>query len=51
MDEENMAIDLAWDIIARYSHNNLPKEFYDDFVKIAEDEARVSIFTRLYYLI
>lgn len=38
-----MAIDLAWDIIARFTSFNMPKEFYDDFVKIAEDEARVNI--------
>jgi len=37
---ESVAIDLAWDIIARFSHMNLPIEFYNDFVKVAEDEAR-----------
>lgn len=38
---ENVAIDLSWDIIARFANPNLPREFYDDFVKVAEDEARV----------
>jgi len=37
---ESVAIDLSWDLIARFSNNNLPKEFYDDWVKVAEDEAR-----------
>ncbi|MGH1455776.1 MAG: ferritin-like domain-containing protein [Alphaproteobacteria bacterium] len=43
------AIDLAWDIIARftrYSDENakdgftLPRAFYDDWVKVADDEAK-----------
>ncbi|MGH1378122.1 MAG: ferritin-like domain-containing protein [Alphaproteobacteria bacterium] len=43
------AIDLAWDIIARFSHYSeqnqkngftLPKKFYDDWVKVADDEAK-----------
>ncbi|NQV54758.1 MAG: ferritin-like domain-containing protein [Rhodospirillales bacterium] len=34
------AIDLAWDIIARFSDPALPKAFYDDWVGVAEDEAR-----------
>lgn len=33
------AIDLAWDIIARFAHPNLPREFYDDWVQVAFDEA------------
>jgi len=37
---ESVAIDLSWDIIARFAYLNLPREFYDDFVKVAEDEAR-----------
>ncbi len=36
-----MAIDLSWDIIARFTSFNMPNAFYDDFVKVAEDEARV----------
>jgi uncharacterized ferritin-like protein (DUF455 family) len=32
------AIDLAWDIIARFSTHDLPREFYDDWVKVAADE-------------
>src|SRR5438067_7989962 len=33
------AIDLAWDIIARFSGNTLPQEFYDDWVGVAAEEA------------
>lgn len=33
------AIDLAWDIIARFTDQNLPREFYDDWVQVAFDEA------------
>lgn len=33
------AIDLAWDIIARFTHENLPDQYYDDWVSVAEDEA------------
>lgn len=33
------AIDLALDIIARFTHMNLPREFYDDWVQVALDEA------------
>jgi len=34
------AIDLAWDIVARFASPDLPKAFYDDWVLVAEDEAR-----------
>ncbi|WP_420546869.1 ferritin-like domain-containing protein [Curvivirga sp.] len=34
------AIDLAWDVVARFPHENMPKGFYDDWVKVADDEAR-----------
>ena len=34
------AIDLAWDIILRFTDDDLPKEFYDDWVAVAVDEAR-----------
>jgi uncharacterized ferritin-like protein (DUF455 family) len=34
------AIDLACDMIARYSKDNLPHEFYKDWLKVAYDEAR-----------
>lgn len=33
------AIDLAWDIVARFG-SDMPKEFTDDWVKVANDEAR-----------
>ncbi|MEM8833804.1 MAG: ferritin-like domain-containing protein [Pseudomonadota bacterium] len=41
------AIDLSWDIIARFSHYyeakdgfSLPIEFYNDWLKVADDEAK-----------
>ncbi len=34
------AVDLAWDIIGRFTHLNLPHAFYDDWVAVADDEAR-----------
>lgn len=34
------AIDLAWDAAARDWGRPLPKEFFDDWVKVADDEAR-----------
>eukprot|EP00127_Corallochytrium_limacisporum_P003299 Clim_evm148s147 gene=Clim_evmTU148s147 len=37
---EQWAIDLAWDIIARFGHENMPHEFYAEFVQVADDEAR-----------
>jgi len=32
------AINLAWDIIARFSHASLNRAYYDDWVKVAIDE-------------
>ena len=32
------AIDLAWDIIARFSHEPLPRRFFDDWVGVAAEE-------------
>ncbi len=34
------AIDLAWDIIARFTAEAPPRGFYDDWVRVADDEAR-----------
>ncbi|MDP2700128.1 ferritin-like domain-containing protein [Thalassospira sp.] len=34
------AIDLAWDIAARFPDENMPRDFYDDWVQIADDEAK-----------
>lgn len=34
------AIDLAWDLIARFASERWPRDFYDDWVTVAEDEAR-----------
>jgi uncharacterized ferritin-like protein (DUF455 family) len=33
------AIDLAWDLIARFVSSDLPRDFYDDWVAVAEQEA------------
>jgi uncharacterized ferritin-like protein (DUF455 family) len=33
------AIDLAWDIIARFAGDGLPREFFDDWVEVAAEEA------------
>lgn len=38
---ESMAVDLAWDVIARFVPSGaVPRDFCDDFVTVAEDEAR-----------
>ncbi|KAF5376496.1 hypothetical protein D9615_008665 [Tricholomella constricta] len=39
---EQWAIDLAWDIIARFgpSHPNVPPAFFSDFTKMALDESK-----------
>lgn len=38
---ESWAIDLSWDIIARFGRlEAMPREFFTDFVKIARDEGR-----------
>jgi len=34
------AIDLAWDILARFADTGLPRAFCDDWVGVADDEAR-----------
>ncbi len=34
------AIDLAWDIVARFTDQELPRAFYDDWVGVADEEAR-----------
>jgi uncharacterized ferritin-like protein (DUF455 family) len=33
------AIDLAWDIVARFTGSGLPHEFFDDWVGVAAEEA------------
>jgi len=33
-------IDLAWDIIALFRNSDLPIAFYDDWVNVANDEAK-----------
>jgi uncharacterized ferritin-like protein (DUF455 family) len=34
------AIDLAWDIVARFAAPELPRAFFDDWVSVGDDEAR-----------
>ncbi len=34
------AVDLHWDIIARFSHVKMPIGFYDDWVKSADEESK-----------
>lgn len=36
---ESWALELFWDIIARFRHENMPREFYEDMVRIAGQEA------------
>jgi uncharacterized ferritin-like protein (DUF455 family) len=36
---ESYAIELFWDCIGRYCEEDLPREFYDDMVTIANQEA------------
>ena len=43
---EQWAIDLSWDVMGRFStfkinEKPLPMEFFDDFIKVANDEAKV----------
>jgi uncharacterized ferritin-like protein (DUF455 family) len=33
------AIDLAWDLIARFADSDLPRDFFDDWVEVAAEEA------------
>ena len=33
------AIDLAWDLIARFAEENPPRAFFDDWVAVADEEA------------
>jgi uncharacterized ferritin-like protein (DUF455 family) len=34
------AIDLAWDLVARFAREDLPREFFDDWVAVAAEEAK-----------
>ncbi|MEP6067235.1 MAG: ferritin-like domain-containing protein, partial [Paracoccaceae bacterium] len=34
------AVDLHWDLIARFSHVPMPPGFYDDWVKAADEESK-----------
>ena len=36
---ESWALELFWDVIARFHHENMPTEFFDDMVRIAGQEA------------
>jgi uncharacterized ferritin-like protein (DUF455 family) len=33
------AIDLAWDLVARFGRPEMPRAFFDDWVKVADEEA------------
>ncbi|XP_009130828.1 uncharacterized protein HI_0077 [Brassica rapa] len=38
---ESWAVDLSWDIIARFGkQEKMPREFFTDFVRVAQDEGR-----------
>ena len=37
------AVDLHWDIIARFADRPMPLGFYDDWVSVADDEARAHV--------
>jgi len=34
------AIDLAWDLVTRFASDDQPRDFYDDWVAVGDDEAR-----------
>ncbi len=34
------AIDLAWDMVARFTEEGFPREFYDDWVKVGDEEGK-----------
>ncbi|MCR9212603.1 MAG: ferritin-like domain-containing protein [Proteobacteria bacterium] len=34
------AIDLAWDMVARFGDQKLPSSFYDDWVRVGDEEAK-----------
>lgn len=46
------AIDLAWDLVIRYPHENMPDSFINDWIQVADDEARhfLMLEERLYEL-
>jgi len=37
---ESYAIDLMWDLIARFPAPDLPREFYGDWITVASEEAK-----------
>jgi uncharacterized ferritin-like protein (DUF455 family) len=45
---ESYAIDLFWDLIARYVHEKLPKSFYDEAVAIAGMKAPCLLLVCIY---
>ncbi len=34
------AVDLHWDVIARFAHHDMPLGFYDDWVRAADEESK-----------
>eukprot|EP00189_Rhodosorus_marinus_P014030 CAMPEP_0184746748 /NCGR_PEP_ID=MMETSP0315-20130426/9278_1 /TAXON_ID=101924 /ORGANISM="Rhodosorus marinus, Strain UTEX LB 2760" /LENGTH=269 /DNA_ID=CAMNT_0027219471 /DNA_START=52 /DNA_END=861 /DNA_ORIENTATION=- len=37
---EQVAVNLAWDIVARFADQDLPRAFYDEWVRVAGEEAK-----------
>jgi uncharacterized ferritin-like protein (DUF455 family) len=37
---ELSAVDMTWDLIARFSHVDMPRRFYDDWVQVGLEEAK-----------
>jgi len=33
------AVDMTWDLIGRFAHENVPRSFFDDWVKVGDEEA------------
>lgn len=33
------AVDMTWDLIARFAHVSMPRAFYDDWVRVGDEEA------------
>jgi uncharacterized ferritin-like protein (DUF455 family) len=34
------AVDMTWDLIARFAHRSMPRAFYDDWVRVGLEEAK-----------
>lgn len=38
--DATLAVNSYWDTVLRFQHENLPAEFYHDFLSVVDDEAR-----------